>query len=187
MFLVNSRLGLFSAANFLAPLIPKLRGNFAEFLNNTSPAGLRLLTPPTCVGLRYGRQYPKMLSFSRQCRCFLFATLISLPSYRSQYKSRGNQRPARNFSLRPWHRQYWRLRNFHRMCIDYAFRPRLSSRLTLRGRTFLKKPWAFDHYDSHIILATHSGILTSASSRCPFSHPSSYNRTLLYHSSYDES
>ena len=101
-----------------------------------------------------------MLSFSRQCRCFLFATLISLPSYRSQYKSRGNQRPARNFSLRPWHRQYWRLRNFHRMCIDYASRPRLSSRLTLRGRTFLKKPWAFDHYDSHIILATHSGILT---------------------------
>ena len=33
-----------------------------------------------------------------------------------------------------------RLRNFHRMCIDYAFRPRLSSRLTLGGRTFPKKP-----------------------------------------------
>ena len=52
------------------------------------------------------------------------------------------------------------LRNLNRMCIDYAFRPRLSSRLTRSGRTFLLKPEAFGHYDSHIILATHSGILT---------------------------
>ena len=34
----------------------------------------------------------------------------------------------------------WRLRNFYRMCIGYAFRPRLSSRLTRSGRTFLLKP-----------------------------------------------
>ena len=32
------------------------------------------------------------------------------------------------------------LRNINRMCIDYAFRPRLSSRLTWSGRTFLQKP-----------------------------------------------
>ena len=38
-----------------APLIPKLRGQFAEFLNNPSPVGLRILFLPTCVGLRYGR------------------------------------------------------------------------------------------------------------------------------------
>ena len=37
-----------------APLIPKLRGQFAEFLNNASPAGLRILSSSTCVGLRYG-------------------------------------------------------------------------------------------------------------------------------------
>ena len=37
-----------------APLIPKLRGHFAEFLNNSSLAGLRILSSPTCVGLRYG-------------------------------------------------------------------------------------------------------------------------------------
>ena len=54
MFLVNSRLGLFSAALFRAPLIPKLRGHFAEFLNNPSPVGLRILSSSTCVGLRYG-------------------------------------------------------------------------------------------------------------------------------------
>ena len=37
-----------------APLLPKLRGHFAEFLNNASSAGLGLLAPSTCVGLRYG-------------------------------------------------------------------------------------------------------------------------------------
>ena len=47
-----------------APLFPKLRGQFAEFLNNSSPVGLRILFLPTCVGLRYGRRgYPQ--SFSR--------------------------------------------------------------------------------------------------------------------------
>ena len=56
MFLVNSRLGLFTAAPFTgAPLLPKLRGHFAEFLNKGSSARLRILSSPTCVGLRYGR------------------------------------------------------------------------------------------------------------------------------------
>ena len=39
-----------------APLLPKLRGQFAEFLNNPSPVGLRIFFLPTCVGLRYGRR-----------------------------------------------------------------------------------------------------------------------------------
>ena len=38
-----------------APLFPKLRGHYAEFLNNPSPVGLRILSSSTCVGLRYGR------------------------------------------------------------------------------------------------------------------------------------
>ena len=38
-----------------APLLPKLRGQLAEFLNNPSPVGLRILSSSTCVGLRYGR------------------------------------------------------------------------------------------------------------------------------------
>ena len=37
-----------------APLIPKLRGQFAEFLNYPSPVGLRILFLTTCVGLQYG-------------------------------------------------------------------------------------------------------------------------------------
>ena len=38
-----------------APLLPKLRGQFAEFLNEGSLARLRILSSPTCVGFRYGR------------------------------------------------------------------------------------------------------------------------------------
>ena len=56
-----------------APLIPKLRGQFAEFLNYPSPVGLRILFLTTCVGLRYGRLiytqgfsrlHPHMLPYS---------------------------------------------------------------------------------------------------------------------------
>ena len=47
-----------------APLFPKLRGQFAEFLNYPSPVGLRILFLSTCVGLRYGHlRYAQ--SFSR--------------------------------------------------------------------------------------------------------------------------
>ena len=51
-----------------APLFPKLRGQFAEFLNNSSPVGLRVLLLPTCVGLRYGHLKYTM-SFSRLHPC----------------------------------------------------------------------------------------------------------------------
>jgi hypothetical protein len=49
-----------------APLLPKLRGQYAEFLGHASLVHLRLLASPTCVGLRYGRppHSPRQL-FSR--------------------------------------------------------------------------------------------------------------------------
>ena len=72
MFLVNSCLGLFTAASFEAPLIPKLRGQLAEFLNNPSPAGLRIFSSSTCVGLRYGRlSIPHTFSRHRASRTSL--------------------------------------------------------------------------------------------------------------------
>lgn len=37
------------------PLLPKVRGYFAEFLNERSLARLRLLASPTCVGFGYGQ------------------------------------------------------------------------------------------------------------------------------------
>ena len=89
MFLLNSCLGQFSAASFEAPLLPKLRGHFAEFLNNASPAGLRILSSSTCVGLRYGyikhnsgfsRQPVSMLRYFCSLRITLSDCMADLPA-----------------------------------------------------------------------------------------------------------
>ena len=53
-----------------------------------------------------------------------------------------------------------RYRNINRLCIDYASRPRLSSRLTLGGLAFPRNPWAFGGGVSHPSFATHACILT---------------------------
>ena len=58
-----------------------------------------------------------------------------------------------------WTRTRW-YRNINLLCIDYAFRPRLSSRLTLGGLAFPRKPWAYGGGVSHPSLATHASILT---------------------------
>ena len=67
MFLVNSRFSLFTAApssstregfHFTrAPLIPKLRGDFAEFLNEGYLDHLSILYLPTCVGFGTGTRF----------------------------------------------------------------------------------------------------------------------------------
>ena len=75
MFLVNSRLDLFSVTLFSfsvkltpkgAPLLPKLRGNFAEFLLHGYLEHLRLFASSTCVGLRYGQHKNSLRGFSWQ-------------------------------------------------------------------------------------------------------------------------
>ena len=52
-------------------------------------------------------------------------------------------------------------RNINLLAIDYAFRPRLRSRLTLSRRTLLRKPRTISGGDSHPSFVTHAGILTS--------------------------
>ena len=66
-----------------APLLPKLRGQFAEFLNNPSPVGLRIFFLPTCVGLRYGH-LRNTHSFSRHLPSQT-SVLTSLDLYRNQH------------------------------------------------------------------------------------------------------
>jgi len=58
-----------------------------------------------------------------------------------------------------WARTRW-YRNINRLCIDYASRPRLSSRLTLGGLAFPRNPWASGGGVSHPSLATHARIRT---------------------------
>ena len=89
MFLLNSCLSLFTAAGFSpAPLLPKLRGCFAEFLNDASSVGLRILSSSTCVGLRYGystnnsgfsRHILKMLPYFTSVRITLLGCVTDLP------------------------------------------------------------------------------------------------------------
>src|ERR1700677_2580205 len=47
----------------MVPLLPKLRGHFAEFLNHSSPEHLGILYLTTCVGLGYGPPCPSLEAF----------------------------------------------------------------------------------------------------------------------------
>ena len=154
-----------------APLLPKLRGYFAEFLNNASPVGLRILSSSTCVGLRYGLAQNNS-GFSRRHGFGSFTTLNSL-RITLQHQRRDLPLlltfvlapvfpfPALPTLPCPHSSVCTRYRNLNLLSIDYAFRPRLRSRLT-RGRSALpRKPWIFGLEDSHFYLATHSGILSS--------------------------
>ncbi len=64
---------------------------------------------------------------------------------------RDYQRPAGLTLLRPPTAQavYRWCGNINPLPIGYAFRPRLRGRLTLGGRTFPRKPWAFGDTNSH--------------------------------------
>ena len=176
MFLVNSRLALVSAASSSsgrevlysteAPLLPKLRGQFAEFLNQSYPDRLRILYVPTCVGLGYGHRVNSLGAFlgsmgsvtsPETVRHHISELMTGGFTYRSSYMlAPGQPSPGRPTLLRPpiatrrrtgrarlerqppvaspldWARTRW-YRNINLLCIDYVFRPRLSSRLTLGG------------------------------------------------------
>ena len=130
-----------------APLLPKLRGHFAEFLNNTSSVGLRILSSSTCVGLRYGFLINNS-GFSRQLG--VHASLLIVRSLSGFRLSDGFACqtpsppppvfpfPAHASPLCPHSSVIKKYRNLHLLSIDYAFQPRLRSRLT-QGRSAL--PW----------------------------------------------
>ena len=153
VFLLNSRLGPLTAAPAVpialraeAPLLPKLRGRFAEFLNVVSLAHLGLLDPSTCVGLRYG---PAGLNAAR---------FFSAPCGRAVPSPRGPgtglpQPPLPVGGAHPRARRRARCpagrRNVRLLSIGYAFRPRLRCRLTPGGRTCPGKPWDSGGGDFH--------------------------------------
>ena len=69
--------------------------------------------------------------------------------------------PAHAFRLCPHSSDILQYRNFYLLSIGYGFRPRLRPRLTQSRSALLWKPWIFGLKDSHLHLATHSGILSS--------------------------
>ena len=59
------------------------------------------------------------------------------------------------------------LRTINLIPIDYAFRPRLRGRLTLRRLALRRNPWTFGDGVSHTVLVTHVSIRASDTSRGP--------------------
>ena len=164
MFLLNSRLGLFTAAPLSpleqvlrlegASLLPKLRDYFAEFLNEKSLERLRIFSLPTCVGLRYGHQAYSLRGFSWQrgikklaCPKARFPAFLRDAGDRIFHVTPPTIAASHpigciSILLRPPITQThaWWCRNIDLLSIIYAFRPRLRHRLTLGGLTYPRKP-----------------------------------------------
>lgn len=164
MFLLNSRLGRFTATSSRftcesfhaneAHLLPKLRCHFAEFLNEILLKRLRIFSSPTCVSLRYDHQRNSLEAFlgsmgSASLRDkSLLITSRSLIRFRIYLESpptslnRDIQHPdglpfyvpPLLITLLQWYR------NINLFPITYACRPRLRDRLTLSRLTLLRKP-----------------------------------------------
>ena len=76
--------------------------------------------------------------------------------------------PAHALPMRPHSSVYMRYRNLNLLSIGYVLRPLLRPRLTQSRSALLWKPWIFGREDSHLSLATHSGILSSYPSTAPY-------------------
>ena len=145
MFLINSRYPLVCATLTLlaqerVTLLPKLRVQFAEFLQHSSLKRLGILYLSTCVGLGYGLRWSYFLE----------------PLHCKEQSNKPSQ--FTEFVTTNW------LRNIHLIPIDYAFRPRLRGRLTLRRLALRRNPWSFGGSVSHTPIVTHVSILTSDTS-----------------------
>ena len=95
-----------------------------------------------------------------------------------QFVSRRRQPLSNRNLVRARTRWYW---NINQLCIDYACRPRLRSRLTLGGLAFPRNPWAYGGGVSHPSLATHASILTCMRSTTGFHRRFAAHTTLPYH------
>ena len=129
-----------------APLLPKLRGHFAEFLNNASSVGLRILSSSTCVGLRYGYVMNDS-GFSRRM-AFTLPYYFSVVSRACLSAGGFSCRPGLPFSpgsfpgsashTCPHSSVITQYRNFHLLSIGYGSRPHLRPRLTQRRSATLE-------------------------------------------------
>ena len=108
-------------------LLPKLRRQFAEFLQHRSLKRLGILYQSTCVGLGYGHTM----------QLFPGTTWQPIQSNKNE--------------LRLQCVTCIRSRNINRVPIGYAFQPRLRGRLTLSGLALLRNPWTFGESVSHTL------------------------------------
>jgi hypothetical protein len=158
VFLLNSRLGLFTAAPSGCYTLPERP--FSRSYGAILPSSLTRVIPRT---LGFSPRLPVSVCgtgtgflarrFSWQCEIRDFATEISLGITAWPYEQRicllfsltactAIRQAAHPILLRhaiaqTAARWYW---NFHQLSVAYAFRPRLRSRLTLGGRAFPRNP-----------------------------------------------
>ncbi len=123
------------------PLLPKLRGLFAEFLNEGYLERLGIFFPHTCVGFGTVVELQNLEVLSRQQtlkpsparRQDRSRLGLALQAFDSQHPHRFDEHPTVR-ALLPVaspHRSIRRLLNINRIPISYAFRLHLRGRLTL--------------------------------------------------------
>ena len=186
MFLVNSRLGRFSAAHSHEHSFSR---SYGVILQSSLAIVLSLtlgFSPHPCVSI-FGTG-PQSLrqelfleaGFTFFCTCIAafhplhaFTLLRSFLPVTATSLAHALPSACPASLLRHSIHSSEEYRIFRLLSFDYAFRPRLSSRLSQSGRTFLWNPWVFGAMDSHHRSATHTGILSSSCSTCPSGHASS--------------
>ena len=145
VFLLNSRMGRLAAppADAGGPLLPKLRGCFAEFLNGVCLARLGTLMPSHLCRFRVRTGGASRGAFSRRraaaaprpgrarAACGRFRRALPRPLPRALAHT-----PPRRGNVGP-------------LPVGYGFRPGLRFRLTPGGRTCPGKPWDSGDRDSH--------------------------------------
>ena len=151
MFLLNSCLGLFSAAYFRRHPFSRSYGvNLPSSLTAILPMALGF-SPHLPVSVCGTGTYSLDRGFSWQCGIRYFAIngspshlslarriyLSSIPKCLDAHPIVRTSYPTASPHFSNVNRRY---RNINRLSITYAFRPRLRSRLTLGGRTFPRKP-----------------------------------------------
>ena len=185
MFLLNSCLGLFSAAIF------RWRP-FSRSYGTILPSSLTALLPsalgssPHLPVSVYGTgaiqaiaafldTYPSLFPTSVRSSCgapfrarfFLRAWISALSRFSI---------PGRESYVCPHSSVVWQGSNLQLLSIGYGFRPHLRPRLS-QGRSALPwNPWIFGLKDSHFHLATRSGILSPIQSTAPSGTASSRMR-----------
>ena len=160
--------------------------HFAEFLNEGFPAHLRILFLPTCVGFGTGAHL-LVRSFSWQrgsldscstevlqaCQLSTLCLGDLPPKQSTAFEVHFQPYPRATFCVTPSLNEAMRYRNFSLLSIAYASRLCLGPDLP-RGDE--RCPGTFRFSVGRILtvlFATHTGILTSYPSSCPYSQPSS--------------
>jgi hypothetical protein len=175
-----------------AHLLPKLRCQFAEFLQPSSLKRLRIFISPTCVGLRYGRSRLKLSGFSWELGISTFAeqaplviapqlSHADLPTRHAYSLDPGQPTPGLHNFLRP------HIASWPGTGILTCFPSATPFGLALGADS----PCADERGAGNLgltacglftrINATHVSIRTSDISREPHDSPSQTYRTLPYH------